>query len=290
MPMSPRLLRPRQTIHPEAADWANRVRTNGGSVSGTTLTAVDRFVKAIHAAGIRDRFYRLNLFCGNSDGDLAAVRTPLFRGQSLTGTQLGGTTDTNNNFVAGDYAETGASGGLLGGSTRYLTTGLTPAAVPDIATGHLSVYAMTGFGDATVYGLLSSLGPSLSMNFFIEANRDTAGGWRFTGAWGGDSFLRGVTTGSGNGHCLISRNSSTSLTFHRNTTGTALSNNTVAVSPTTTTTQWGVFAHSPASGPFLNVSAARLGGYSIGATMTGSQAAAFYTAMQAFQTALGRQV
>jgi hypothetical protein len=64
MPMNPRLLRPRSTIHPEAADWANRVRANGGSVSGSTLTAVSRFCASISAAGIRDRFYRLNLFCG----------------------------------------------------------------------------------------------------------------------------------------------------------------------------------------------------------------------------------
>ena len=290
MPMSPRLLRPRQTIHPEAADWANRVRTNGGSVSGTTLTAVDRFVNAIHAAGIRDRFYRLNLFAGNSDASLNAVRTPLFRGPSLTGTQYGGATDTNVNFVAGDYAETGASGGLLGnGSTKYLTTGLTPAALPGVSTGHLSVYAMTGFGGATVYALLSSLGPALANNFFIEANRDTAGGWRFTGAWGGDSFLRGVTTGSGNGHALVSRNSSTSLTFYRNTSGTALTNNTVSVTPSSHTNAWVIFGHGTSGSP-LNLAAARLGGYSIGADMTGSQAAAFYTAMQTFQTALGRQV
>jgi len=110
MPMNPKLLRPRSTIHPEAADWANRVRANSGSVSGTTLNAVSKFCASISSAGIRDRFYRLNLFCGTG---LAACLMPLYRGPSLGGTQYGGTTDTNNGpFVSGDYTETGTSGGL----------------------------------------------------------------------------------------------------------------------------------------------------------------------------------
>ena len=43
MAMSPRLLRPRQAIHPEAAAWAARVVANGGTVatdlSGTVAGA-----------------------------------------------------------------------------------------------------------------------------------------------------------------------------------------------------------------------------------------------------------
>jgi len=34
----------------------------------------------------------------------------------------------------------------------------------------------------------------------------------------------------------------------------------------------------------------RMGGYSLGVSMTAAQALAYYNAMQAFQTALGRQV
>lgn len=74
MPMSPRLLRPRAGggFHPEAQDWRNRVITNGGTVSGSTLTAVSNFCRSIDAAGLRDRFYRLNLFCGTG---LSAARS-----------------------------------------------------------------------------------------------------------------------------------------------------------------------------------------------------------------------
>jgi hypothetical protein len=117
-------LRPRATgFHPEAQAWRNAVIANGGTVSGSTLTAVNNFCRSIDAAGIRDRFYRLNLFAGTG---LPAALVPLYRGQSLTGTQFGNTTDTNNGpFVSGDYAETGASGGLTSnGTSKHLNTGL----------------------------------------------------------------------------------------------------------------------------------------------------------------------
>ena len=83
MSMSPRLLRPRQTLHPEAASWASRVVANGGTVSGT-ISAVDKFCKAIASAGIRDRFSRMGIFAGSN---LNAALVPLYRGPSLGGTQ-----------------------------------------------------------------------------------------------------------------------------------------------------------------------------------------------------------
>lgn len=132
MPMNSRLLRPRASgVHPEAAAWRSAVVANGGTVSASTMKAVSTFCADIDKAGIRGRFWRLNLFAGDSDASLNAVRTPLYRGPSRTGTQYGGTTDTNLNFVQGDYAETGASGGLKGnGSTKSLNT--------EFATNNLS--------------------------------------------------------------------------------------------------------------------------------------------------------
>ena len=132
----------RASLHPEAADWVARVVSNGGTVSASTAAAVNTFCRAIDAAGIRDKFYRLNLFCGGTSGTAVGLNSalvPLYRGPSLGGTQYGGTTDTNtgNTFQVGDYAETGAGGGLTGGSTKYLTTGLLTSALPAISTGHL---------------------------------------------------------------------------------------------------------------------------------------------------------
>jgi len=142
-PMNPRLLRPTASgaTHPEARDWATRVTANGGTVSSTTLAAVSKFCAAINAAGLRDRFYRLNLLCGTSDASLNAVRTPLYVATSFGGATVGDATDTNVNFVQGDYAETGASGGLKGNaSTKRLNTGVTFSSAP-VATISLSAYA-----------------------------------------------------------------------------------------------------------------------------------------------------
>ncbi len=99
----------------DAADWIKRVEANSGSVSTATANAVTNFCNAIDAAGIRGKFYRLNLFCGTG---LNACLVPLYRGPSLSGTQYGNATETNNGpFVSGDYVETGTGGGLLGNGT-----------------------------------------------------------------------------------------------------------------------------------------------------------------------------
>ena len=281
MPMSPRLLRPRQTIHPEAADWANRVRTNGGSVSGTTLTAVDRFVKAIHAAGIRDRFYRLNLFCGNSDASLNAVRTPLYRGPSLTGTQYGNTIDTNFNFVQGDYAETGASGGLNTQSTftKYIACG---SDFPvDVASLHMATYERLRSGQTNQggFGMHVTGGNG---NSRIQ-HRGTSNGRAWIGGdfWGGD--FSPISTITATTFLVASRVSASYMFVQFN--GTENGGDWVA----RTIGAGGigsvaVFA-SVGGGSFHT---GILAAYSYGAGMTTSQSQAFNTAMQSFQTALGR--
>ena len=148
MPMNPRLLVPRATAHPEASAWRSLVVANGGSVSATTLRAVSNFCAAIDAAGIRDRFARVNLFCGDS---LNAALVPLYRSFTFGGQSLGNATDTNNAFVGvgTDYAETGAGGGLQGnGTSKRLDTGLNQDDIVDPPlTGHMSIYDM-GFAVA----------------------------------------------------------------------------------------------------------------------------------------------
>jgi hypothetical protein len=292
-PMSPRTLRPRQTLHPEAADWAARVVANGGSVSGSTLSAVDKFCKAITSAGIRDRFYRLNLFCGTG---LNACLVPLYRGQSQAGTQYGNTVDTNiGPFVGGDYNETGASGGLLGnGSSKYLSTGLTTAALPSLQTGHVAAYAMTGFSDSSAYGLVASFSSGFDgSNYYgIEANAGGVAG-TMSGSWGSAFSGRLQATaanGAGIGLVATSRIASDDNRIFRN--GSQIgSTQTAATSPAANSgAGFGVFVSLAQAGSTAFIAPVRMGGYSIGAGMTAAQMASYNTAMQAFQSALSRNV
>src|SRR5688500_6622197 len=67
---------------------------------------------------------------------------------------------TNVNFVAGDYNETGANGGLLAdGTTKYLNTGFNAQTyLPDNA--HLSFYLREDVGAAGNRSLIGTLAGS----------------------------------------------------------------------------------------------------------------------------------
>ena len=137
--MNSKTTKPR-TFHHEALAWRTAVQNNGGTVRATTLRAVSNFCTAINDAGIRDKFLRLNLVCGNS---LAAARVPLYRGASATGTQYGSAVDTNiGPFTSADYSE---ATGLQGNDTnKVLDTTITIGTLKtfgmSINSYHLSVY------------------------------------------------------------------------------------------------------------------------------------------------------
>jgi hypothetical protein len=286
MPMNPRLLRPIASgVHPEANAWRTAVVANGGSVSGSTMKAVSSFCAAIDAAGIRDRFYRLNLFAGTG---LNACLVPLYRGTSRTGTQYGNTTDTNTNFVSGDYVETGATGGLKGlrTSTKRLDTGLAPAEFSG-HNFHASAYecattdssfdaSLGGYRVANSAGFYIGTGGSATTYTFSQVNNaiDKASG---------DITAHMMAVQTGNRTGVLYRNGSSASTTYVGGGNTSSDWSLVT---------WGVavFASQTSAGGFSDYSSARLGAYSIGIAMNGTQAAAFYTAMQALQTALTRNV
>jgi hypothetical protein len=278
--MSPRLLRPRSTgFHPEAQAWRNAVIANGGTVSGSTLTAVSNFCRSIDAAGIRDRFYRLNLFAGTG---LSAALVPLYRGQSLGGTQFGNATDTNSNFVSGDYVETGATGGLQGnGSTKHLATGLpmtfagsnqTHASVgfiPNTATNYTVLlgarYNLTGSYAHEVAGTFATFRPSVFSNGAATS--------AFSPAGGRNTFLQSWS-GAGNFQNYYSRN-------------TLLTGGAGGAYSATNTTPFLVFA-GDISGTVSQRFNGNIDYYSIGLAFTDSQRNAYADAITAFRTALSR--
>lgn len=276
--MSLRLIasaRPR--VHHDALDWARRVAANGGSVSQSTLRSVSAFCDAIDRAAIRDRFYRLNLFCGTG---LTACLVPLYRGQSLGGTQFGNTTDTNANFVSGDYVETGSTGGLKGGSTKSLDTGLLATTLPD--DRHLAAYvavAHSGFSTTWVgVDNFSDSGFYISHLGVITSTivRQRAIGGDFNGTAGTNanaSLVIGNAKASGGSATMYVNGSLNASASTGSRTLTGLAHYVFAANRKNTA---------------VDNSLATLGGYSLGAAMGATQAAAYDTAIRAFQKALGR--
>jgi hypothetical protein len=274
----------RPRVHHDALDWARRVAANGGAVSQSTLRAVSTFCNAIDRAGIRDRFYRLNLFCGTG---LSACLVPLYRGQSLSGTQYGETTDTNNGpFVSGDYVETGASGGLqaVNNTSKYLATGLNPF------TAGLSEqnYHNSGYFPAT-----------LNTTFFI-ASTSTFGHSLFSGAFstlgmyvrfggGFNSGLENAAVSARNGHLLGQRSGGTGVGYRNGININATSNTSGSSAFASGMNSLFVFAINTGSAASQHFSG-RACMYSVGLNFTDAQALAFYNAVQTFQTALGRQL
>jgi hypothetical protein len=275
MAMNPRLLRPTASgVHPEAAAWRSAVVANGGSVSASTMRAVSTFCAAIDAAGIRDRFYRLSLLCGDN---LTAARVPLYRSTAFGGTGLGNDIDANNSFSASDYSITG---GIKCGTSRSLDTGLAPDSA-DYATGHLSVWIQrTGtFGRS---GLVSSWNTSFTNPaLWIEYASSTAAA--------NISWYREQTvsaSGITGNHLLVTRRSDTDQAWYQD--GALGAQDTVSATTTATS-----------SVPF-HIGARRVGTsiqsfadenithYAIGRSMTASQITSLYNALDTFMTALGR--
>lgn len=261
----------------DAQDWINRVYTNGGAVTASTAAAVNTFCNAIDAAGIRDRFYRLNLFCGTG---LQACLTPLYRGPSLSGTQYGNTTDTNNNFLSTDYNERGSAGGLTSnGTSKYLNTGF-KADTPGQTDRHLSMVGIntgattskyflgmdnSGCGDSAFWGILTG-SPNLAQ-IMVRAQAIAT---------------NSATFSPGAGYIVLSGNGSASAYVDGVFTQTGFAG-------AYTAPNLDIYVHAlNRCGTTIDYTAARLKSYSIGGAMTAGQVTSFYNALLAFNTVLNR--
>jgi hypothetical protein len=269
-----------ETLHHEAIDWATRVSSNGGTISTTVLRAVSDFCAAIDRNSLRDRFARLSIFSG---GNLSGALVPLYRSFSYGGTLIGSATDTNVNFVSGDFAESGASAGLTGnGTTKHLDCGA-------------SILSQLSVGNAH----LSASGASLAGPFF--QNLMGAGGSGFNSLAAlqrgnlstHKAFINGTPTADVNttagflaGQLIASSVATNDLRMFQNGTQNG-STVTATRSGSLTANSVFVFAYNDNGTPVTRV-AARLQSYSIGLGLTAAHAAAFSSALSALNTALGR--
>ena len=271
----------------DAQDWVNRVYQNGGSVSSATAASVNQLCDSLDAASLRDRFYRLNLFCGTG---LNAALVPLYRGPSLGGTQYGGATDTNVGglFVSGNYSETTGLTAPLS-STNYLDTGFTTVGVP--ASVYESMHMSGWHGpigaintDPMLLGVFSTERQALQTSI-----RTASPGFE-TGRMGKTTTVlatNGVQGARPSTFLLTQRTSAISLQLYRN----GVLENTTATSVTgigTVAIPVFVFRNNNGGTPQGDMPGFAMRQYSIGDDMTEPQVLAFYNAMAAFNTAMGR--
>jgi hypothetical protein len=263
---------PARSYSAEAINYRDRVLANGGTISDTTLAAVDKFVLDCKGAGVWDKLLDVGVLAG---GNLSAAMVKLV--------YPGGAPSvlTNVNFVAGDYVETGANGGLLGdGATKYLNTGLAVSTyLPDNA--HLSFYLREDVGAAGNRGLLGSLG--VSNQYWIGALTPSVAATARLGqtatATSAEALNKGFYVGS--------RTASNQLALYKN--GVLAANDTTNVSHTKPTTNLLVFAFM-SSGVAAGFLPGRGSFYSIGQALSDPETLALHLAVRALQTSLNRSI
>jgi hypothetical protein len=287
--------------HPDVDAWLDRVIANGGNASPSTIAALTNFCTSIDNAGLRNKFYRLNLFCGNN---LAAALVPLYTGPNrYDKPQYGSSKDINYNFIESNYNETGSLAGLTSSGadptqanvgTQYLDTNLKISEIVPIGQLVNSVHIA---GTASVM-ILSSGTQYIIFNTTTFIDIYALG----FGLIGSNANMRGTTSGStlnslitpiaGTGlispaqHFIASR---IGANDHRNYQNGTQSGSTSNQASNINTSSFPIYLFRQ-SGGLAIYSNLRLSNYSIGLGLSSSEALAYYNILQTFQTALNRNV
>jgi hypothetical protein len=257
--------------NPETSAWVARVIAAGSSVSRTSALAHDLFVTQLKTTGVWSAIYRLNTYGANT---LAGALVPLVN-------TVGNSTDTNHNFVSGDFS---LAVGLTGdGATKYLDTGALPSSFATTTNLHLAACTSTNAGNYNGFLMGSEDAGNTNRLEFIENSGGSAFSFYTSATFYGSSY----NNASAPGFYIGSRTGITTSGLYRNAVSKATSSGT---------------GNSPSSLHSIYVHAANVAGsvaspvgdifqsYSCGSGLTSTQATAYYNALNTLMTALGRTI
>jgi hypothetical protein len=269
-PLSRKITQPGSAGTPLDADvaaWASAVTANSGTYSAPTLAAVAAFVASAKASGYWTKLNRINLFCGDQ---LAAALVPLKVGG-------GNATDTNVNFVGGDYTE--ATGLTGNGTTKYLRTGLIPSVSLVLNDTHMAVY-----NRESASAVSNQFGAGGPMIFYAPHT----GAQLISDQYNSTTGRVGPTAAIGTpyGFLVASRNGAGEHVIYRNGAAVTSAATSGGALPAI---ECYVFASNNFGGPAAINDGAR-GGYSIGSGLSAADVTAYNTHMETFQDALARGV
>ena len=248
-------------------DWVSRVQGQGSNVTGAgTQTAVGRYIDGLMKDGVWNRLVRHSIYAG--DG-LLAVNAPLKNGGPFA-------TDTNHNFVSGDYSQ---SAGLTGnGTTKFLEIGL---ACNDGAMGdndiHNACYSRTNDNTGILIGATNG----------VPSTTELAASFGGNSVWDSNDYVtqRALAVDAGGiGMYIGSRISSASSTLYKDGVSIATNGNAGGA-------RVSLYFYVHASNQSIaavNFTARTIEMYSVGTGLTATDAANFTARYAALRTALGR--
>jgi len=242
----------------DAVAFFGRVTTAGGSLSATEKAAVNTLVVDMKAAGIWSGMKAIYPMVGAS----AAACAQNLKSSSFTGTFSSGWT----------FASTGVTGN---GTSAYMDTGFNGNTNGTLSNEHISFYSRTNTGDKAIMGTSDSANetniyPNLVGTFYYRVQK-TNGGSSGTNLNGAAFFM-------------ANRVDSLNVSGFRNTTKYTIAN---AVGNKINRNYY-IGANNNVV--VITYATNQCAFASIGDGLTDAQASNFYTAVQAFQTTLSRQV
>jgi hypothetical protein len=242
---------------PDAQAFFDRVTVAGGTLSATEQNATNQLVLDMKSTGIWTPMKAVYPMVGAS----AAACAQNLKSSSFTGTFFGGWT----------FASTGVKGN---GTSGYMQTGFFPHLELNVNSNHQSVYNISNISTQTVDVGQTDLkwltAISFSGTYYVYNPTNTI-------------TLTGAATSMLN-LSINTRRSSTDFKYFRNNAEIASSNSTNSQSFDTSQVTLS------SSGGTLYFSSREYAFMSLGDGLNDTQASNLYTAVQAFQTTLGRQV
>jgi hypothetical protein len=224
----------------------------------TQSLAINTLVSDLKSYGVWDKMKAIYPFVGQP-GVSSSFEFNLKNPNTFRGTFSGGWTF-------------GSGGAKPNGITGYMDTGILPTTELSISSAHLSQYVNTNINLQVLMG-------NNNLSCFLQPQTTLV-----YGGLASTDFITGNTTNNQSGFYLVNRPASNALKI--------IKNNSILNTATTTGTSYSsgqnifIGSYSPSS----NFSNAQIAFASIGDGLTDTEAANLYTAVQRFQTTLGRQV
>lgn len=254
----------------DALAFFNRVTAAGGSLTTTEKVATNQLVIDLKGYSIWSKMKAIYPMVGAS----AAACAQNLKSSSFTGTFTSGWT----------FASTGVT---PNGTSAYMNTGLSPTVTLTNYSGHASVYnRLNGGNSGFEIGITNSSG-GYNNEFLLATYRSNESISAFYDYTNFTAEVR-ISSSSGKGFFNNSITSQTSQKLYKN--GSQIGVNTLVNTSTPSNYPIYLGAVNNQNSGAVEYNSNQYAFASIGDGLTDTEASNFYTAVQAFQTTLSRQV